>query len=240
MRGSLLSIPPILLILFGNECGFVLLARHSAMAATQHEYYIRQPSDTEARGPFTFAQLSSLVDTGGIDSRTLFFDALSEQWIPVAGSDELGILLSSKTSSPITSAPPKSGAASPAINLTRAILCGSAVVLLLSVITSMRASNNIHVIVMPFAWIAAMDLLLVVLSFFSKHIFRWIRLRAALGFGFFTILFYLQNNMPALVCAVVVSICLWLATLATTRRALTGNAIAGLASLLALAYCLLS
>lgn len=47
------------------------------------EFYIRNETDTEARGPFTNEQLSSLIDSGQVTPTTLFYDATAEQWIPI-------------------------------------------------------------------------------------------------------------------------------------------------------------
>lgn len=56
--------------------------------ATQ-EFYIRNETDTEARGPFNFEQLSSLVDSGQVTPATLFYDATAEKWVSVSSSSEL-------------------------------------------------------------------------------------------------------------------------------------------------------
>ena len=56
--------------------------------ATQ-EFYIRNESDTEARGPFTTEQLTSLVDSGQLTSATLYYDANTEQWTPIDSNAEL-------------------------------------------------------------------------------------------------------------------------------------------------------
>ena len=53
------------------------------------EYYIRGPTDTDARGPFTVEQLITLGETGGIDTETLFYDAATEQWAPIATSEKV-------------------------------------------------------------------------------------------------------------------------------------------------------
>jgi hypothetical protein len=53
------------------------------------EFYIRGPTDTDARGPFTVEQLITLGETGGIDTETLFYDAATEQWAPIAASDRV-------------------------------------------------------------------------------------------------------------------------------------------------------
>jgi hypothetical protein len=51
--------------------------------ATTQEFYIRNETDTEARGPFTIEQLSSLVDSSQVTPTTLFYDATSEQWTSI-------------------------------------------------------------------------------------------------------------------------------------------------------------
>ncbi|HTO04021.1 MAG TPA: DUF4339 domain-containing protein [Opitutus sp.] len=50
--------------------------------ATQ-EFYIRNETDTEARGPFTLEQLSSLIDSSQVTPTTLFYDATAEQWTAI-------------------------------------------------------------------------------------------------------------------------------------------------------------
>jgi hypothetical protein len=50
--------------------------------ATQ-EFYIRNETDTEARGPFTIEQLSSLIDSSQVTPTTLFYDATAEQWTAI-------------------------------------------------------------------------------------------------------------------------------------------------------------
>jgi len=51
--------------------------------ATQ-EFYIRNESDTEARGPFNLEQLTSLADNGQVTVETLFYDATTEEWKPIS------------------------------------------------------------------------------------------------------------------------------------------------------------
>ena len=53
------------------------------------EIYIRNETDTEARGPFNLEQLVSLVDTGQVKAETLFYDATTEQWAPIGSNPEL-------------------------------------------------------------------------------------------------------------------------------------------------------
>lgn len=53
------------------------------------EFYIRNETDTEARGPFNLEQLSSLAESGQVTLATLYYDATTEQWTPVDSSAEL-------------------------------------------------------------------------------------------------------------------------------------------------------
>jgi hypothetical protein len=57
------------------------------------EFYIRGPTDTDARGPFSVEQLVTLGETGGIDTDTLFYDATTEQWAPIATNDKVKSLV---------------------------------------------------------------------------------------------------------------------------------------------------
>jgi hypothetical protein len=56
--------------------------------ATQ-EFYVRGINDTEARGPFTVEQLVTLGETGQIDTETLYYEAVTEQWATFGSNDEL-------------------------------------------------------------------------------------------------------------------------------------------------------
>jgi hypothetical protein len=48
--------------------------------ATQ-EIYIRNATETEARGPFTAQQVADLADAGQVTADTLVYDATTEQWV---------------------------------------------------------------------------------------------------------------------------------------------------------------
>ncbi len=56
--------------------------------ATQ-ELYIRNPTDTEARGPFTAQQLADLAEAGQVTPATLTYDATTEQWVELSANPEL-------------------------------------------------------------------------------------------------------------------------------------------------------
>ena len=53
------------------------------------EIYVRGASDTEARGPFTMEQLSSLVEAGQVTAETYFYDAITEQWLLIYSNPEM-------------------------------------------------------------------------------------------------------------------------------------------------------
>ena len=56
--------------------------------ATQ-EYYIRNATDTEARGPFNVEQLSSLAENGQVTGETIYYDTAKEDWVKVSSDAEL-------------------------------------------------------------------------------------------------------------------------------------------------------
>ena len=54
--------------------------------ATTQEFYIRKATETDARGPFTLEQLSSLVETGQVDAETYYYDAATENWVAISAN----------------------------------------------------------------------------------------------------------------------------------------------------------
>ena len=57
------------------------------MAST--ELYIRNPSDAEARGPFTIQQVADLAEAGQVNHETLAYDQAAGDWRPISASPEL-------------------------------------------------------------------------------------------------------------------------------------------------------
>lgn len=57
------------------------------------EFYIRNESETEARGPFNAEQLSSLTDTGQVTDETLVYDESTGDWLAIGANPELKALL---------------------------------------------------------------------------------------------------------------------------------------------------
>jgi hypothetical protein len=56
--------------------------------ATQ-EFYIRNASETEARGPFNHEHMVSLAENGQITKETLYYDAGTEQWVALESNPEV-------------------------------------------------------------------------------------------------------------------------------------------------------
>lgn len=56
--------------------------------ATQ-EIYIRNATETEARGPFTLQQIADLAEAGQVTAETLVYDANTEQWVALNTNPEL-------------------------------------------------------------------------------------------------------------------------------------------------------
>jgi len=217
--------------------------------SAQQEYYIRQPADTEARGPFTLAQLASLASSGGIDAATLYFDAATEQWLPAAGSAEIGALLrnapprAQTTTTTATSPAPATPLvpAPPALKFMRVLLFASAAALLVIAFISMRHGGLHTLLFHPFFWLGLIDVVLgACVVFFTKHIVLIIRLRAVLGFCFLGMFLWSIAAPPAIVLAAIASACLWLATVLGHELSLAANTLAGLAVSTAFAFCVTS
>ena len=54
-----------------------------------HEFYIREASENEARGPFNLEQLMSLAETGQVTQETLWYDPTVEDWASIGASENL-------------------------------------------------------------------------------------------------------------------------------------------------------
>lgn len=57
--------------------------------ATQQELYIRNATETEARGPFNVQQVADLAEAGQVTPDTLVYDANAEQWVAFKDQAEL-------------------------------------------------------------------------------------------------------------------------------------------------------
>jgi hypothetical protein len=64
--------------------------------ATQ-EIYIRNATETEARGPFTAQQVADLAEAGQVTADTLVYDASTEQWVALnTNADLMGVVFPEK------------------------------------------------------------------------------------------------------------------------------------------------
>lgn len=50
------------------------------------EIYIRNPTETEARGPYNLEKVASLVEAGQVTLETLYYDTTTEQWTAIGGN----------------------------------------------------------------------------------------------------------------------------------------------------------
>lgn len=53
------------------------------------ELYLRNATETEARGPFNVQQVADLADAGHVTPDTLIYDATAEQWVALSSKEEL-------------------------------------------------------------------------------------------------------------------------------------------------------
>lgn len=53
------------------------------------ELYIRNATETEARGPFNVQQVADLAEAGQVTADTLVYDPNSEQWVAISSDPEL-------------------------------------------------------------------------------------------------------------------------------------------------------
>ncbi len=53
------------------------------------EFYIRDASETEARGPFNLEQLVSLAEAGQVTLETLYYEATTETWAEIGSNPEV-------------------------------------------------------------------------------------------------------------------------------------------------------
>ncbi|HNC24290.1 MAG TPA: GYF domain-containing protein [Opitutaceae bacterium] len=53
------------------------------------EIYIRNETETEARGPFNLEQLVTLAENGQVTAETLYYDAGTEQWVALGSNQDM-------------------------------------------------------------------------------------------------------------------------------------------------------
>jgi hypothetical protein len=57
------------------------------------EFYIRNADETDARGPFSVEQITSMGETGQVSPETLYYDANAEKWIFIKDDPEVKALI---------------------------------------------------------------------------------------------------------------------------------------------------
>src|SRR4051812_36613080 len=61
----------------------------SLPAMATQELYIRNATETEARGPFNTQQVADLAEAGQVTADTLIYDAATEQWVALNSNADL-------------------------------------------------------------------------------------------------------------------------------------------------------
>ena len=247
------------------------------------EFYIRHATETEARGPFNWEQLTSLAEAGSVSPETLYYDAVNETWLVIQDSPEmknrifpeatklklkpkenlatLNRATGADTRPPINVGDMLAAAegrtedtkdkASSEIEALRAAGIGSWAVVGICVlsaageavpavdaITSMDPAKLAH---FPLTALGAVDLVLAVLIGLGMvNLYPFIRFRAALGFGLFGIIFFLQGVHLPLLALALGSAGFYFCTISITLVPVIVSAVLGLGGIGYVAYHLLS
>jgi hypothetical protein len=205
--------------------------------ATQ-EFYIREASENEARGPFNLEQLISLAETGQVTLETLWYDPSIEDWALISTNDELkGTLFPEKRKlrmkakeivplqkgsdslAPITVEDMLAGAEGrtsdtkdkkdPAIMQAQAARIGmwSAVACLvlcaageiLPAADAIAGMDIAKLMNQPLLILGGIDLFMAtMLGLGVVQFYPFVRFRAALGFGLFGFVFFVQGSAMSL------------------------------------------
>lgn len=247
------------------------------------EFYIRQATETEARGPFNLEQLISLAETGSVTPETLYYDAISECWVVIDDNLEMKssvfpeaklLRLKPKENLPTLNRakgtdtrPPISvgdmlaaaegrthdtkDKASMEIEALRAagIGCWAVVAMLvlsaagevIPAVDALVAMDPVKILAFPLTALGALDLLLaVLLGLGTVTLYPFVRFRAALGFGLFGIIFYLQGYHLAFLSLAVGSAGFYFCTISVSLLPVIISAVLGVGGIGYVAYHLLS
>ena len=230
--------------------------------ATQ-EFYIRNESETEARGPFNTEQLSSLADTGQVTDKTLVYDEASEDWVVIGTNLELKALLfpekkklqiRAQKAETTTDRAATEGRTEdtkdrldPQIAMARAASIGAwSCVIMLLLASAAEVAPSIDFVTKfkvgellehPLVIFGALDLLLaVIIGLGMLSAYPVIRFRAALGLGFLGFIFFTQGlNLPFLA-VVAGSAGLYLCTVTVSIPIVLISSLVGIAGMLGLVY----
>jgi len=180
------------------------------------EFYIRQASDNEARGPYNLEQLISLSECGSVTSDTLFYDASSENWTPICENADLKKIIFSKKNERSNNGVHNVSLGSYAIIAMLAISAAAEIAPSVALIKSHTPSKLIqHRLII----VAALDLLMALFIYLGAvKIYPLIRVRALCGMGLFGIIFFLQARYGLMLAAIGGSIGLYLTTVFVTPK----------------------
>jgi hypothetical protein len=174
------------------------------------EFYIRQASDNEARGPYNLEQLISLSKNGGVTGDTLFYDASSEKWTPIGESADLEKTIffekDKRSIQGIHTVPLGTYA-------IIAMLVISAAAEIAPSVTGFKSFTAIKLKQQPLIFLGTLDLLIALFSYLSAvKTYPLIRVRAACGVVLFGSIFFLQARYGLMLAAIAGSVGLYLTT----------------------------
>ncbi len=246
------------------------------------EFYIRQASETEARGPYSLEQLISLAETGSVTVETLYYDPSAEKWalisdnpeiragvfpekrkLTVRPKDNAGGLNKTKVErlAPITvddmlaAAEGRSedtkdkqsseiaASRAAAIGMWSVVVCFvlSAAGGMLPAVDALVSLDPAKLARQPLAILGVIDLVLAVfISLGMVNLYPLVRFRAACGFGFFGIVFFLQGSNVPLLAAAAGSVGMYLCTVFISTMPVIVSAALGIGGLGYVAYFLIS
>ena len=205
------------------------------------EFYIRNESDTEARGPSNFEPISSLVEKGQVTAETLHYDVGQEQRVAFSSDDTLTAKLlptkrhlrvnpkvqivslnrASENAAPIEVHDIL--AAEAAVRYARLGLFGanlallfSAVALLAPAVGLIAEANYIGLLKHPFTILGLVDFVLcLLLALPAVSLYPFVRFRAFLSAGLLGFVHYAQGDSPLALTAVAGSVGLYFCTVFT-------------------------
>ena len=202
------------------------------------EFYIRGPTDTDARGPFTVEQLVTLGETGGIDTETLFYDATTEQWAPIATSDKVKSLVFPEKKR--LSVKPKQQVATLNVQQATMVCLFSATALILPHIDDVMTLNWAAMSDHPLIFLGVVDFgCALFLALGMAAIYPFVRFRAAFGIGFLGLLYWLQDQPQMAFLVVGGSVGLYFCTVVVSYLPMLLSAVLGLAGIGGFAYFVL-
>ncbi len=206
------------------------------------EFYIRQTSENEARGPYNLEQLISLSEIGSVTHDTLFYDANTEKWTPIGENADL-----KKSIFPEDTKPRASREIKDAHNATFglyaiiAMLVISAAAEILPGVNVIMSLSLSRLIEQPLIILGGLDLLFALFIYLGAvEIYPLIRVRAACGVGIFGLMFFLQAHYGLMLAAIAGSTGLYLTTVLVQPKRAQLSYVTGLIGLGCVAWHFLS